>query len=203
MKQKLVILGSGGHGRVVLDIARKNGYQDIVFLDDHPKTDAVDGAPIVGSCADAILYADADFFVAIGDNWVREKLQCELSKKGLQVVSLIHPQAILADAVSLGAGVVVMAGAVINPGAVLGDGVIVNTSASVDHDCVIGEYVHIAAGAHLCGAVTVGTRAWIGAGVTVRNHIRICSECVIGLGGVVVQDIENKGTYIGIPVRKQ
>lgn len=94
---------------------------------------------------------------------------------------------------------VIMAGAVINPYVQLGKGCIVNTRASVDHDCNVGDYVHVAVGAHLCGTVEVGAYTWIGAGATVSNNVSICPECMIGAGAVVVKNLEEKGTYVGVP----
>ena len=95
-----------------------------------------------------------------------------------------------------------MAGAVINSDTVIGTGCIINTCGSVDHDCRVGDYVHVAVGAHLCGTVEVGKSTWIGAGAVVKNNINICGECMIGVGAVVVKDIEEMGTFIGVPVRK-
>ena len=95
-----------------------------------------------------------------------------------------------------------MAGAVINSGAKIGECVIINTCSSVDHDCVVDDFAHVAVGAHLCGTVNVGESTWICAGATVSNNVNICGNCTIGAGAVVVKDIEEEGTYIGVPARK-
>ena len=95
-----------------------------------------------------------------------------------------------------------MAGAVINPDTKVGKGVIVNTSCSIDHDCLIGDYAHIAVGAHLCGSVRVGNNAWVGSGATIINNIEICSESFIGAGAVVVKNLLDAGTYVGVPARR-
>ena len=95
-----------------------------------------------------------------------------------------------------------MAGAVINPGAQIGIGCIINTSSSVDHDCVVEDYVHISVGAHLSGTVRVGKGTWIGAGAIVSNNINICGGCMIGAGAVVIKDIAEPGTYVGVPAKK-
>lgn len=188
---KLTIIGASGHGKVVADIAKLNGYDEIVFLDDDLSRRECGGYPVVGTTNEQVI---GDCFVAIGNGRTREKLS-----NGRKLTVLIHPNAVIADDAIIGDGTVVMAGAVINPGVVLGKGCIVNTSSSIDHDCIIGDYVHIAVGAHLCGTVDIGNQSWIGAGCTVSNNVSICRECIIGAGAVVIKSIIDKGTYIGIP----
>lgn len=203
MNRKLRIIGAGGHGKVVADIARRNGYADIAFLDDQAEAKTWGGYPVEGVSRDAEKYPDADFIVAIGNGTVRERLQEWLAERGLSITTLIHPNAVVAETAVIGEGSVVMAGAVINPDAVLGRGVIVNTCASVDHDCRIGQYVHIAVGARIAGTVTLEDRAWIGAGAVVINNLTVAAGCTIGAGAVVVKDITESGTYIGVPAKKK
>lgn len=195
---RLAIIGAGGHGKVIADIARLNGYEDIVFLDDDAEVKTCSGYPVIGKCKD-VDQVDADIVIAIGDSKIRKKLQERLLPNKL--VTLIHPKAVIADDVSIGTGTVVMAGVIINPGVKIGDGCIINTSSSVDHDSEIGNYVHIAVGSHLCGSVNIGDETWIGAGTIISNNISVTSRCIIGAGAVVVKDLPNEGTYIGIPAR--
>lgn len=196
MKNKLVIIGAGGQGRVCADIARLMGYAEIIFLDD--------GAPNAeGKVKDYPQYLpDADFFVAIGNGAVRRKIQTMLEENGASIATLIHPNATVAQDVKIGQGTAVMAGAVINPGAVIGCGNIVNTCASVDHDCRVGDYLHIAVGARICGTVTLEDDSWIGAGAVIIQNLSVCAGCMIGAGAVVVKSITEKGTYMGVPARK-
>lgn len=194
---RLIIIGASGHGKVIADIAVKNGYEDIVFLDDDESIKECAGFPVVGRTQDAKAL-EGDKIVAIGNAEIREKIQ-----KEIETITLIHPDAVIGRRVSLGKGTVVMAGAIINSDTVIGDGCIINTAASVDHDCVVGDYSHIAVGAHLCGTVHIGRSTWIGAGATVSNNIDICSTCVIGAGAVVTKDISIAGTYIGVPAKKE
>jgi len=196
---KLTIIGASGHGKVVADIAKLSGYDEIEFLDDDEKLRYCSSYPVVGK-TDKALEIDNDVFIGIGNASIRKKFQEQLRNKSL--VTLIHPDAVIADDVKIGIGTVVMAGAVINSGAKIGNGVIINTCSSVDHDCIVDDYVHVAVGAHLCGTVNVGESTWIGAGVTVSNNVDICGNCTIGAGAVVIKDIEEEGTYIGVPVRK-
>ena len=196
---KLAIIGAGGHGRVIADIARKNGYNEIEFLDDNENVQKCGDYPVVGKCCEAEKI-DADVIVAIGDKKIRKQITATISDDKL--VTLIHPNATVAENVIIGRGTVVMAGAVINPGAVIGAGCIINTCSSVDHDCSIGDYVHVAVGSHLCGAVSVGNETLIGAGAMVVNNINITSDCIVGAGTVVIRDIKESGTYVGVPARK-
>ena len=198
----LMIIGAGGHGRVIADIALAlNKYSNICFLDDGAHNDS--SVNVVGKVSDYKLYIDnCDFVVAIGNNSVRKRIQSELLSNGAVVATLIHPAAVIGSGVSVGRGTVVMAGAVINANTKIGEGVIINTSSSVDHDCVINDYCHISVGSHLAGTVHVGNKTMIGAGATVINNITICEECLIGAGAVVVRDIAIKGTYVGVPTRR-
>lgn len=198
----LVIVGASGHGKVIADIAEKVGYTDIVFLDDNPKVESCGIYKVVGGCKSALSYKNSDFIVAIGNTKVRRKIQSELIAMGLHIVSLIHPAAVIAPNVKIGGGTVVMAGAVINPCTEIGQGCIVNTCASVDHDCRIGDYVHVSVGAHVAGTVTIEDNTWIGAGATISNNIEIVADCMIGAGAVVVADIDEPGTYVGVPAKK-
>ncbi len=193
--KKIIIIGAGGHGRVVAEIARLNGYCNIKFLDDDKNN-----ALACGNTSDYINFLqDYSFFVAIGCNLVREKLQKQIEKDGGNIVTLIHPAAVLSSDVKIGKGVVVMAGVVVNTGAVIEDGCILNTCSSVDHDCKIGQFSHVSVGAHIAGTAEIGKRNFICAGATIINNLSICSDCVIGAGAVVVKNIKERGTYIGVP----
>lgn len=195
MKQ-LIIIGAGGHGKVVADIAKKNGYEDIRFLDDNEKLSECGGYPVIGRSSDSSKYR-CDMFVAIGNAEIRQKIQEQLGN----IATLIHPDAVIADDVKIGAGSVVMAGTVINSGAIIGRGCVINTGSSVDHDCILGDYVHISVGAHLAGAVEVRERTWVGIGAIVSNNLTICSDCMIGAGAVIVKNIFVSGIYEGLPAR--
>lgn len=199
--KRLIIIGGGGHGRVVADIAALAGYDRIAFLDDSLCGDMP--APRLGPCEDFEKYlAGCEFIVAIGNSAVRRKFQERIVSADGRMASLVHPRAVIASGAVLGRGCVAAAGAVVNPGAKIGDGVIINTAATVDHDCEVGDFVHVAVGAHLCGTVRIGSDTWIGAGATVINNISICGGCLIGAGAVVVKNIETSGTYIGMPAKK-
>ena len=198
---RLVIIGASGHGKVVADIARLNGYTDIVFLDDAPGLEEVSGYPVLGPVSAFSDFLQDDFFVAIGNSAIRNRIQNKIASPGARLITLIHPSAVVANDVSIGKGTAVMAGAVINPSTWIGRGCIVNTSASVDHDCVIGDFSHISVGAHLAGSVAVSKRTWIGIGAVVNNNLSICPDVVIGAGATVVRSIDVPGTYVGVPAK--
>ena len=204
MKDNLIIIGASGHGKVIADIAIKmNKWQSIAFLDDDESIKASIGLEVIGKTADAFTYKDeADFFVAIGSNATRENIQEKLIDEGLNVVSLIHPSAVIGTDVEIGIGTAVMAGVVINSSTKIGKGCIINTSSSIDHDNVIENYVHISPGVNMAGTVKVGKRSWLGIGSVVSNNVNICSGCKVGAGAVVVKDITEPGTYVGVPVRR-
>lgn len=194
---RLIILGASGHGKVISDIAEKSGYADIVFLDDNKNIKECAGYPVIGKIADAEQMS-GDKIVAIGNPQIREQILNSISES----ITLIHPDAVISRRVEIGTGSVIMAGAIINSDTIIGKGTIINTSSSVDHDCKIADYCHISVGAHVAGTVQIGTRTWIGAGATVINNVKICSDCMIGAGAVIVGDINERGTYVGVPAKR-
>ncbi|KWT71021.1 4-amino-6-deoxy-N-Acetyl-D-hexosaminyl-(Lipid carrier) acetyltrasferase [Hyphomicrobium sulfonivorans] len=204
MNRGLLILGAGGHGRVVADVALELGFRTIAFLDDAPQTPDVDmRIPVLGplQLAETLLEEWPLACVAIGNNQRRQRLFTSLRSAGFAMPTLVHRSAVVSRFAGLGDGVVVTAGAVINAGASIGDACIINTGARIDHDCVIGEASHVAPGATLSGGVITGARAWLGTGCAVRQGVRIADDVLIGVGAAVVCDLTSAGTYIGVPAR--
>lgn len=180
-----------------------NKWQSIAFLDDDESIKTSMELEVIGKTTDAFTYKDeADFFVAIGSNATRETIQEKLIEEGLNVVSLIHPSAVIGTDVEIGIGSVVMAGVVINSSTRIGKGCVINTSSNLNHDNVIEDYVHVSPGIRTAGSVCIGKGTWIGIGSIVSNNVNICSGCKVGAGAVVVKDITEPGTYVGVPVRK-
>jgi sugar O-acyltransferase (sialic acid O-acetyltransferase NeuD family) len=202
-KDKLLILGAGGHGRVAAYVAANmKRWGQIAFLNDSDVQDRKD-FEIIGKFNEVHYYKeDYDIFVAIGDNEIREKLLLQLEMDNASIPVLIHPSALIGENVTLGAGTIVMAGAVIICNCTIGKGVIINTSSSIDHDNMIGDYAHISPGVHIAGGVKIGENSWICIGATVINHITIADHCTIGAGAVVINNITEEGTYVGVPARK-
>lgn len=204
MNDRLLIIGASGHGKVVADIALKmNRWKMIAFLDDNEDLKESLGLQVIGKSANAIKYVeDSDVFVAIGNNATREKVMTQLDSAGVVIPVLVHPNAVTGEQVELGAGTVVMAGAVINSCTRIGKGCIINTGATIDHDNVIEDYVHISPGVNIAGTVEIGKGTWLGIGSKVSNNVNITSRCIVGAGAVVVKDITAPGTYVGVPARR-
>lgn len=199
MNKRVVIIGAGGHGKVVADIVIKSGDKLLGFLDDSASGE-ICGFTVLGKVSDYERFGDAECIVAIGNSAIREKLANSLCVKWY---TAIHPKAVISSfGVGIGEGSVVMANAVINSCAKVGKHCIINTSAVVEHDNLIGNFSHISVGAKLGGTVNVGKHSWVGIGATVKNNIRICDNCLIGAGAVVINDIRESGTYVGVPARK-
>lgn len=202
MGKQVVIIGASGHGKVIADIVLRSGDQVLGFLDDNPNApQSICGFPLLGNTADFIRHPNAHFIIAIGNAAVRKRLAQAMT--GVAWYTAIHPNATIATlGVTVGEGSVIAAGAVVNPGATVGRHCIINTNAVVEHDCTLGAYVHISVAAALGGTVTVGDGCWIGIGSCVKNNLSICPGCTVGAGAVVVKNIEEPGTYVGVPVRK-
>lgn len=203
------VYGSGGHGKVVADIVAAEGRHEIVaFLDDNPAKEGSRigsvGVRVTGDRLAAIARELKLEGVAlgIGDNHVRAKTADRCRAAGLEVIRAIHPRSVIAQSVELGVGVVVMAGAVVNPFARLEEGSVVNTSASVDHDCIIHRYAHVFPGAHLAGTVEVGEFSYIGMGASVIQNRKVGARAIVGAGAVVIKDVEDGVTVVGVPARR-
>ncbi len=198
---RLMIIGAGGHGKVIADIALKNGYKDISFLDDNATGKCLD-FPIIGISAKMDMMNDGktDFIIAVGNNQIRKKI-AESHK--VNWIKLIHPSAQIAYGAEIGEGTVVMAGAIINPDAKVGKHCIINSCAVIEHDNQLGDFVHVSPNAALGGTVHVGDMTHIGIGATIRNNITIGKNTLVGAGAVVVKNITDVGTYIGVPAQKQ
>jgi len=202
MKKRLAILGASGHGKVVADAALAAGWQHVVFFDDSwPRVSAVGPWEVIGD-TQRLLSRASEFdgvIVAIGNCRIRVHKHRSLASAGVCVATIIHPRAWVSSRASIGAGCVVMAGAVVNIDAHIGEAGIVNTGATIDHDCWIDDGVHVSPGAHLSGNVRIGAGAWIGVGAAVRQGIVIGATAVVGAGAVVVKHVPDGATVVGNP----
>ena len=203
--KRLLVIGGGGHARVVIDTARALGAMEIIaILDDRAKLagGVVDDVPVVGPVDPKVVQTvSADLaFLAIGDSDVRSRIASELNGM-LPWATIVHPRAWVSPSSRLGDGVLIAAMAVIQPGASIGDQVIVNTAASVDHDSRVEQFAHIGPGARLCGGTHVGEGVLIGVGASVAPGIRIGNGAVVGAGAVVVNDVPSGSTVVGVPAR--
>lgn len=194
----VIIIGTGGHAKVVADIVNLSGDHLVGFLTtDTDKTEFM-GKPILGGNEDYIAYPHCHFIIAIGNTAARKKLSQAM--KEVKWYTAIHPNSVISALdTEIGEGSVITANAVINPNSKVGKHCIINTGAIVEHDNRIQDYAHISVGAKLSGATEIGEGTWIGAGATVINGITICNDCMIGAGAVVIRDITAPGTYVGVP----
>jgi sugar O-acyltransferase (sialic acid O-acetyltransferase NeuD family) len=204
MKEKLLIIGASGHGKVVADIALKmNRWQSVAFLDDDKNIKSSMGLEVLDTSSEVAKYIEEyDIFVGIGNNVTRQKVQENLDILGAEIPVLIHPTAVIGEQVEIENGSALMAGSIVNCCTLIGKGCIVNTGSTIDHDNVIGDFTHISPGVHLAGTVKVGVGSWIGIGSTISNNVDITDNCKIGAGAVVVKDITEPGVYVGVPVRR-
>ena len=207
MKTNAVVFGAGGHAKVVADILRLRGHQVAGFIDEvspQRRGDIFFGSPILGGREDLLaLRAQGvrHVIVAFGDNARRIAAGDFIEASGFELITAIHPSAILGGEVHIGAGSMLAAGAVVNAGSIIGKHCIVNTCASVDHDCVLAEGVSIGPGGRLAGKVRVGCAAFIGMGASIIERRQICAGAVVGAGAVVTKDVLDTVVVVGVPAR--
>lgn len=200
---QVIIIGASGHGKVIADIVIKSGHCLLGFLDDsNGLPGEIMGYPLLGKVSDIDSYKkdDTGFIMGIGDNRVRSKISVRYND--IKWFTAIHPSAQVGINTILGEGTAVMANSVINPCTRVGKHCIINTGAVVEHDNTISDYVHISPNAALGGTVTVGTFTHIGIGAAVKNNTYITDNVLVGAGAVVIKDIKEQGTYVGVPADK-
>ncbi len=198
----LVIIGAGGHGRVVEDCAESIGcYNNIIFLDDcFENTSPNAQKNLVGPIKNWHQYRDtADFIVAIGNNKLRASLLQQLASDSCFISTLIHPTAFISKKSKVASGVVIFANAVVNTGARIDEGCIINTAATVDHDCHIQAYCHISPGVNIAGGVNVGQFSWLGIGSSVIEYITLAENTQSGAGAVITGSTQSNKLYLGVP----
>lgn len=205
---KLLVLGSGGHAKVVAELAVASGHaSDICFLDDRyldtTQTALILGCPIVGPLDfvfdKACLEKYPKAVVAIGNATIRLRWIRSLISLGYSLPTLVHPTAFVSPSAQIGPASVVFAHVAVQAQASIGMGVILNTGCSVDHDSRLGDAVHVCPGARLAGEVHVGERSWIGIGASIIQQIRIGADVVIGAGAAVITDLPDGITAVGVP----
>lgn len=200
---RLVIIGGGGHGRVVTEAAYLSGQTDIVVVDPHRAQDwPLSIATCVASDEEAGLnQTGTGFVIAIGNNTVRQALFAKYAERSLEAATIIHPAACVSPSATVGPGSMIMAGSIVGPLAKLGRGVIINHGAIAEHDTIIGDFSHLAPGAVIAGAARIGKRSFLGANSCVRHGAEIRDDIVLGHGAVAAKSITEPGTYVGNPAR--
>jgi sugar O-acyltransferase (sialic acid O-acetyltransferase NeuD family) len=209
MAVNLIIIGAGGHARSTIDVIESGSEYQIECLYDPigESERALFGYPVYPgstSLPELIRRRSCELFVAVGDNFHRQRIHQELSStiESARFATLLHQRASISPRASIGGGSVVMAGAVVNAGCTLDAGVIVNTNACVDHDCQIDSFASLAPGAVLGGNVHIGTRTSIGLGAKLIHNVSVSNDVVVGAGSLVLKNIEHESTVIyGQPAR--
>lgn len=203
---KIYIVGAGGHGKVTYDILKTSNEHEVLgFIDDNITKHSKQfyNLPVVGTLDDLfgkLKNKVEGLFIAIGNNKIRCDLFTKLSKE-YDIVNAIHKDAIIAESVSIGKGVFVMAGVIINADTTISDGAIINTGATVDHDCSIEKFAFIAPGANLSGTVSIGERTLIGTGAAIIPNIKIGNDAIVGAGAVVIKDLPDDCIAVGVPAK--
>lgn len=207
-RQRIVVIGAGGHGHVVVDALLASAqagshYEVVALVDDasHLQGMAIAGVRVAGPIAALDRIPHDAVIVAIGDNGARRRIQEQLAARGVAVVAARHPSAVVSPEAVVDAGALVCAGAILGPLARIGAGAIVNTGARVDHHCAVGAFAHVAPGATLAGAASIGEEALVGVNAAVLPGVRVGARAVIGAGAVVVRDVSDGVTAVGVPAR--
>lgn len=201
--KSIVLVGAGGHGKVVAEIAELNGYTNISFLDNAYPDRLENGAwNICGRPEELNFYISNgfDYTISIGNNATRARMFFEMGE--YKSPALIHPDAVVSRYAKIGSATVIAANAVVNPEAKIGSGVIVNTSCTIDHDCEISKFAHVSPGAHIAGGVKIGERSWIGIGASIREGVTIGCDVIVAAGACVVKNIPDGVTVAGVPAKQ-
>lgn len=209
MSKPIIILGAGGHAKVLIEALRQSGRTISGLLTTDPTLSGSNilGIPVLGSDEVINSFSPYDIRLVNGLGSVdlplnRQRIFERFNCMGYKFATSIHPSAVIATDVLLGEGVQVMAGSVIQPGCRIGNNSIINTRASVDHDCTIGDHVHIAPGVTASGSVRIGSGSHIGTGATLIQGVAIGNGCLIAAGALVVKDICDGAKARGVPAKE-
>jgi sugar O-acyltransferase (sialic acid O-acetyltransferase NeuD family) len=201
----MIIIGYSGHGFVVCGIINAAGKKITGYCDSEEKPYNPFALPYFGkedSETALAAFKENEFFIAIGNNAIRQKVFDKLALQKLSPGNAIHPSAIMDVSAKLAEhGVMIAANVVVNPLAQIGTGAICNTGSIIEHECRVGDFAHIGPGAVLCGNVKVGNNSFVGANAVVRQGVTIGNNVMIGAGAVVLKDVPDNVTVMGVPAQ--
>lgn len=206
--KKVIIIGAGGHAQVTADILqrvkKKYKIQLVGFLDDNQDLHGKEifDLTVLGNIDKLSNISHESLIIAIGDNHTRMNFYKPLKTRGEEIVTAIHPSAVIAPNVTIGQGSMICAGVVITPGCVIGNNVILNTGCTIDHHNQIADHAHIGPGVHTGGNVSVGKGTLVGIGATVAPGCTIGDWSIVGAGAVVVQkSFPDRALLVGVPAK--
>ncbi|WP_027624877.1 acetyltransferase [Clostridium lundense] len=203
--EKIVLIGAGGHCKVIIDIIKSTNKYEIIGITDNEKKGYLLDIPIIGNddvLSDIYSKGVKNAFICIGalnDMKIREKIFNNLKSIGFKLPILKHKNSIVSLYAEIGEGNCIMAGAIINAGARIESNCIINTASIIEHDCKIGFNCHISPNASIGGNVTIGHNSHIGIGSIIIQNVNIGSNVTIGAGSVVINNIDNDKLVVGIP----
>jgi sugar O-acyltransferase (sialic acid O-acetyltransferase NeuD family) len=205
----VILVGCGGHARVLMDCLRKNRVAIIGYV--APKGERASGNMAALECIgddealarfDTAAISLVNAVGSIRSTAARREVFDRLRTNGFKFSPVLHPSAVIADDVQLGEGAQIMAGALLQPGVVIGENTIINTRASIDHDCIVGAHSHVACGAVLSGGVRLGEGSHVGTGAAIAQSVKVGMGCLIGMGAAVSSDVSDGDFVAGVPARR-
>ncbi len=205
--ENIIVFGASGHAKVIADIIKAQNKFNLLGFVASDCGDMHYNYPVLGNDVSIFsLEHERDchnYFIAIGDSLIREKLFQFIKKNdpAAKFPVLIHPDSIVSDSAVIGEGTVIMPGAIVNADAHIGRFAIINSNACVEHDSRLEGFVNISPGVSLAGSVNIGQHVFIGVGAVVIENISLADSCIIGAGATVVKSIKEKGLYLGTPAR--
>lgn len=207
MKCPVIVLGGGGHAKVLIDVLKLTGCTLLGFTDLRFGNGPILGVAQIGNDHAILRYTPEEIRLvngigSIGSTNLRRKLYEDFKHHNYHFATVIHPEAVIAADVDLNEGAQVMAGAIIQPGCIIGSNTVINTRVSIDHDCKIGQHVHVAPGAVLSGGVHVNEGVHIGVGATIIQGIKLGRNSVVGAGAVVTRSVPDGVIVVGVPAKE-
>lgn len=205
-KKNIIIIGAGGHARVIIDTAEQLNFKikGIIDINFKNQDERILDYPVLGdfSVLQKVDPVNTTAIVALGDTEKRSYYFHQIAKLGFSMETLIHPTAIVSKHAKIGKGVFVNVAAIINSAAIIKDNVIINTGAIIDHETEIGEHCHIGPGVKIAGRVKIGHHSFIGIGTTIIDKITVGDNVIIGAGTVVINNIYPHSTVVGVPGKR-
>lgn len=202
LKKPVAVVGYSGHSYVIIDILLNAGRMVTAYCDSSAKEKNPYHLNYLGTEMSVLdTLHEYDYFIGVGHNGIRRKVQEALVSILGQPINAIHPSAVISASVELKHGIMISANATLNPLVTLGTGVICNTSCSIDHECMVDDFAHVGPGAVLCGNVHVGAGTFVGANAVIKQGVTIGKNVTIGAGTVVIRDIPDNTIVVGNPQR--